>query len=87
MGDVTQPSGTKVIEGKSKMMNRPSRSKGKLYDKYFVYIPSEVARDSNFPFEHGDEVIVKIDVENRQLIIKKSEVSEHEAREDSGRKA
>ncbi len=43
-----------------------------------------MAKDSNFPFEHGDEVIVKIDVENRQLIIKKSEVSEHEAREDSG---
>lgn len=72
MGYVTQSSDTKVIEGKSKLMNRPSTSKGKKYDKYFVYIPSEVARDSNFPFKHGDEVVVKIDPENKQLIIKKS---------------
>ncbi len=43
----------------------------KLYDKYFVYVPSEVARDSNFPFKSGDEVIVRIDPENKCLVIKK----------------
>ncbi|MCZ7382344.1 MAG: hypothetical protein WA102_08690 [Candidatus Methanoperedens sp.] len=71
MGIVTHISDTTLIEAKSKLMNRPSRSKGKLYDKYFVYIPSEVARDSNFPFKSGDEVIVRIDTENKCLIIKK----------------
>ena len=54
---------------------------------FCLYLSSEVARDNIFPFKHGDDVIVKIDVENRQLIIKKSEELEHEAREDSGRKA
>jgi len=60
-----------MIEGKSKLKNRPSMSKGKLYDKYFVYIPSEVARDSAFPFKHEDEVTVKIDAKNNRLIIEK----------------
>lgn len=61
-----------MIEGKSTLMNRPSMSKGKMYDKFFVYIPSEVARDSAFPFEHGDEVLVKIDAKNKRLIVERS---------------
>lgn len=61
-----------MIEGKSKLMNRPSRSKGKMYDKYFVYIPSEIARDSAFPFKHGDDVMVRIDAKNKRLIIEKA---------------
>lgn len=73
MGAVTQHSDTKVtIDGKSKLMNRPSVSKGKKYDKYFVYIPSEVARDSAFPFKHGDDVVVKIDPEKKRLLIEKT---------------
>lgn len=78
--DVIQLSDTKVIEGKSKLMNRPSRSKGKMYDKYFVYIPSEVARDTAFPFKHKDEVIVKIDIKNKRLIIEKAPHQEREER-------
>ncbi len=70
MQNVKEHSDTTLIEGKSKLVNRPRISKGKKYDSYFVYIPSKVARDSNFPFKQGDEVIVKIDPKNKQLIIK-----------------
>ncbi len=83
MKNVKERSDTTLIEGKSKLVNRPRISKGKKYDSYFVYIPSEVARDSNFPFKHGDDVIVKIDPANRQIIIKKSEDLENEASKDS----
>ena len=53
-------------------MNRPGMSKGKLYDKYFVYIPSDVARDSAFPFESGDDVVIKIDTKKKRLVIEKA---------------
>ena len=64
--------GGQLIEGKSKLVNRPRMSKGKQYDSYFVYIPTEVMRDSQFPFKHGDEVVVRIDTANKRLLIEKA---------------
>lgn len=52
-----------------KVINRPTKTGGKTYDKYFIYIPTSVAKDSAFPFKPGEEVIIKI--EDDQLIIKK----------------
>ena len=46
--------------GKGRFINRPSKTGKKVYDRYFVYIPTYVAHDENFPFKAGDEVIVRI---------------------------
>jgi hypothetical protein len=60
-----------MLESESKLVNRPTRTAGKFYDKFYVYVPTEVARDSAFPFEADEKVKVRIDVENRRLIIEK----------------
>ena len=60
-----------MLEGKGRFINRPTRTGGKLYDKFFIYIPTEVARDSSFPFKEREEVKVRIDVENNRLIIER----------------
>ena len=59
-----------VIEGKGKFINRPTRTGGKTYDKFFVYVPTEVARDGTFPFKAGEEVYVKI--ENGKVVLEKA---------------
>lgn len=59
-----------MLEGKSKIINRPRMSKGKQYDSLFIYIPSDVTKDSAFPFRSDDEVKVRID--KNRLIIEKS---------------
>jgi hypothetical protein len=59
-----------MLEGKSKIINRSRRSKGKKYDSLFIYIPSDVTKDSTFPFRSDEEVIVRIDKD--RLIIEKS---------------
>ena len=61
-------------EGKSKFVNRPTKTGGKIYDKFFIYIPTKVATDSIFPFKSGDDVIVRI--ENGHLVIRKAEEGE-----------
>jgi hypothetical protein len=33
------------------------------------YVPTEVAKDSTFPFKVNDKVKVRIDLENKRLII------------------
>jgi len=40
---------------------------GKLYDKFFIYVPPDVARDGLFPFKKKEEVKIRIDAENNGL--------------------
>jgi hypothetical protein len=61
-----------MLESESKLVNRPTQTGGKLYDKFYVYIPREVSKDSAFPFKPNDKVKVKIDTQNKRLIIEKS---------------
>ena len=46
--------------GKGRFINRPSKTGKKLYPRFFVYIPTYVAKDKDFPFEEGAEVLVRI---------------------------
>jgi len=62
--------GTKMREGKGKFVNHPTRTGQKLYDKFYIYVPTEVARDGTFPFKVGDEVSIRI--EDNRLIIEKT---------------
>jgi hypothetical protein len=62
-----------MLESESKIVNRPTQTDGKLYDKFYVNIPREVAKIQLLPFRANDTVKVKIDVENKRLVIEKSE--------------
>lgn len=62
-----------MLEGKGGFINRPTRTGGKMYDKFFIYVPTDVARDSSFPFKVKDELAIKIDRDNNRLMIEKTE--------------
>lgn len=55
--------------GKGRFINRPSKTSKGVYDRFFIYIPTYVARDESFPFKEGDEVLVRI--KKNKLIIEK----------------
>lgn len=59
-----------VSKGKGRFINRPTKTGRKIYDKYFVYVPTEIARDSAFPFKDGDEVEIEVDTKRKGLLIK-----------------
>ncbi|MCL5876824.1 MAG: hypothetical protein M1540_03325 [Candidatus Bathyarchaeota archaeon] len=61
----------KMLEGESKLLNRPTQTAGKQYDKYYIYIPTDLARDSAFPFEKDERLKLRIDPQNKRLIIEK----------------
>ena len=50
-----------TTEAKGRFINRPTQTGGKKYDKYFIYIPTEVARDTQFPFKPGDFLSIRLD--------------------------
>lgn len=57
--------------GKGRFINRPSKTGGKKYDRFFVYVPTYVAKDDAFPFEPGDEILVRI--QDGKLVIEKED--------------
>jgi len=59
-----------MIEGHGRFTNRRTKTAGKDYDRFFIYVPTEVARDGTFPFKEGDLLIIKI--ESDKLVIKKA---------------
>jgi len=52
---------TMVTRARGRFINRPTKTGRGVYDKFFVYIPTELARDSSFPFKPGQEVEAQID--------------------------
>lgn len=62
---------TKMLEGKGKFINRRTRTANKDYDKFFIYVPVEVARDGLFPFKHGDILMIKVDRDGKRVNVEK----------------
>lgn len=58
-----------MLEGIGRFINRPTVTAGKTYDKHFIYVPTELARDSQFPFKPGEKVTVTID--GKRLVVEK----------------
>ena len=66
----------KVMKRKGRFINRPTKTGKRTYDKFFIYVPTEVARDGLFPFKPGEEVVIRIDPAEKRLIVEKSETKE-----------
>ena len=58
-------------EAIGRVVNRPTITGGKRYDKIFVYIPSQVAKDTAFPFKIGAKV--EVEIKGKTLIIRKTQ--------------
>jgi hypothetical protein len=64
-----------VISGQGKLINRRTKTAGKEYDRFFIYVPAGVARDGLFPFKEGEKLTITVDAGNKRLIIEKSSPS------------
>jgi hypothetical protein len=60
-----------ALKGKGRFINRPTTTGGMKYDKYFVYIPTELANDSQFPFKVRDIVRISINTKARKVVLEK----------------
>lgn len=58
-----------ATKGLGRFVNRPTTTGGRKYDKFFVYVPTEVAKDSQFPFEAGNVVEVRIDAKRKRIVV------------------
>lgn len=65
-----------VVEGQGKLINRKTKTAGKEYDRFFFYVPTELARDGLFPFKEGDKVSIKIDAKGKRVIIENARKNE-----------
>ncbi len=61
---------TNMRTGKGTFINRRTKTGKKTYDRFFFYVPTEVARDGTFPFKEGDKV--EIEIKGKTIIITKA---------------
>ena len=62
---------TKMRKGTGTFINRKTKTGRKTYDRFFFYVPTEVARDTTFPFGEGDRV--EIEIKGETISITKAE--------------
>ncbi len=58
-----------VTRARGRFINRPTKTGRGVYDKFFIYVPTELARDSSFPMKPGQEVEVLIDSLKGVLVV------------------
>lgn len=56
-------------KGIGRFINRRTKTGKKFYDRFFIYVPTEVGRDGTFPFKVGDKV--EVEIQNETLVIRK----------------
>jgi len=61
---------TKMRTGVGTFINRRTKTGKKTYDRFFIYVPTEVARDGTFPFVEGEKV--EIEIKGKNLTITKA---------------
>jgi len=56
--------------GVGTIIGRKSVSKGRVYARIWIYVPTKISEDTAFPFEIGVPCLVEIDEERRRLVVK-----------------
>jgi hypothetical protein len=51
-------------------INRRTKTGKKTYDRFFFYIPTELARDATFPFNENDKV--HYEIKDQKVIVTKT---------------
>ena len=64
-------------KGIGTVIGRKTSSGGRTYTRAWIYVPTEVFRDTSFPLAVGDPCWVEIDNEQKRLIV--SPIPEDEA--------
>ena len=45
-------------------------SKGRQYERIWLYVPAKVSEDTAFPFKVGDPCLIELDIERRQMLVR-----------------
>ena len=56
--------------GVGTIIGRRSVSKGRQYERIWIYVPTKVSEDTAFPFKVGDPCLIQLDTERKQLVIR-----------------
>jgi len=57
-----------MLEGKTRLVATTTRVSGRTYERFLIHIPSKIAKDSQFPFKSGQELVIKVDPKGKILL-------------------
>jgi protein involved in polysaccharide export with SLBB domain len=58
-----------MLTGKGKILNMPTKTDKKTYNKCYIYVSADVAKDSQFPFKPGDELEIRINADKTLTVL------------------
>jgi hypothetical protein len=61
---------TKMQKATGKFVNHPTKTGKQLYDKFYFYVPTQVAKDGTFPFKVDDRV--EVEIKGKTVVITKA---------------
>ncbi len=67
--------GPKMKTGTGTFINRKTKTGKKTYDRFFFYTPTELARDTAFPFKENDKI--HYEIKGQTIIITKAADTEN----------
>jgi len=47
---------------------KSKRGRAKQYERFLIHIPSKIAKDSQFPFKPGQELVIKVDPKSKIVL-------------------
>ena len=56
--------------GVGTVIGRKSVSKGRKYERLWIYIPTKISEDTAFPFKVGEPCLIELDMQRKQLFIR-----------------
>ena len=59
-----------VLEAEGSLSPRTTKTKGKEYTRYYIYIPTDLTKDSAFPFDLEKQPL-NIKIDGDKLIVEK----------------
>jgi len=62
-----------VLKGTTRLLETRLRIKGKKskiteYTRFLIHVPSKIARDSQFPFKPGQELVITVDPNGKIIL-------------------
>jgi len=74
-----------MLESEARLLARIYTREDKTYERFWIYVPSKIAKDSQFPFEAGQTLNIEVDPKRSAVLLSETDTHEHTPRE--GRKS
>ena len=58
-----------MLECEATLVARIYTHEDKTYERFWIYVPSKIVKDSQFPFEAGQTLNIEVDLQRKAVVL------------------